>query len=121
MNGWIQRMVVASLLCGLTWVGSAQAEGGRIIFSGAVVVPTCAANESGAGVMTAVRVPATHQFICNGKRGTARDSASAASYGLSVVSLGRAQSTGNPLLEYFAGYLGSSQAVDARIITRTYE
>ncbi|MEY2150198.1 hypothetical protein AB7849_04680 [Rhodanobacter sp. 115] len=121
MNGWIQRMVVASLLCGLTGVGSAQAEGGRIIFSGAVVVPTCAASNDRADLMAANSESATRQLSCDGKRQVVRGDTDVASYGLSVVPLSGAQTNGNPLLEYFTGYLSPAHAVAAKMITRTYE
>lgn len=121
MNGWIHGMVGACLLCGLVGIGSAQAEGGRITFSGAVVVPTCAAGNDGADLMAANYESATPQLSCSDKRRVARGDTNAASYRLSAVSLGGAQAAGNPLLEYFTGYLASDHVADVKMITRTYE
>lgn len=121
MGGSIRRVAAACLLCGLVGTGSAEAGGGRITFSGAVVVPTCMSSEAGADVVAAGHTPASRQFTCNDKRDATRDSGGAGGYGVSVVSLGKAQSTGNPLLEYFTGYLASAHVADAKMVTRTYE
>lgn len=115
MNGWIQRMVAASLLCGLTGVGSAQAEGGRIIFSGAVVVPTCSSQfePSGGGAVSGK----PRAFDCSASsRGVGRSN-----YRLAVTELDAAKVARNPLLQYFVGSSGTTRMAATRMLTRTYE
>lgn len=122
MNGSTRVMVLAGLLCGLLAAGPAAADGGRITFSGAVVVPTCTIREpSIATAATDSHAFVTRRLTCGGHLPVTSGSADAASYGLSVVSLNGAQAEGNPLLEYFTGYLASDHVADATMVTRTYE
>lgn len=119
MMGLIHPMVAACLMCGMFLALPARAESGRITFSGAVVVPTCAVPvEAAAG--TGGGITGGHAFVCAG-RSQAERHADVSIYRLSVVHLDDAATVGSPLLRYFVGYRASMNAVDAQMVTRTYE
>lgn len=117
MMGLIRPMVAACLVCGLLGAGPAAAEGGRITFSGAVVVPTCAAQaESVAGTLPG------RSFVCGASPQVAGHADTSSVYRLSVVRLDGTTTAGSPLLQYFVGYRASMHAADApQMVTRTYE
>jgi len=95
----------------------AHAGGGRITFSGAVVVPTCT-GQAEAATLTGGDFSSADTVTCGGRSQTASD---VSSYGLSVRSLGASESAGTPLLQYYADYFSASHAGGARIVTRTYQ
>ncbi|KRE96631.1 hypothetical protein ASG87_16750 [Frateuria sp. Soil773] len=107
--------------CGLAMAlaaGTARADGGQIIFRGAIVAPTCTAGGERLDVLPAM--PGSRRLACGGPASDpAGDSAS--SYELAVIPLGDPGSTGDRLLDYFAGYLPSALRAEARLVTRTYE
>ncbi|SFK37786.1 hypothetical protein [Rhodanobacter glycinis] len=118
MNGSVRVMVSACLLCGLLAAGPAEADGGRITFSGAVVVPTC---NTTAEVIASTRVPARlqrrYRQNCAG-HGPVESSVSA--YIVTARRLTHAEP--DRVLNYFDGYVSASRADAApMLITRTYE
>lgn len=117
MMGLIRPMVAACLICGMLLALPVRADGGRITFSGAIVVPTCSAPVE-AAALAGSTLPSRRAFSC-GSRSQATDDAS--TYELLVTHLGGGETTGSPLLQYFAGYLAASHAGDAWMVTRTYQ
>jgi hypothetical protein len=120
MMGPIRPVVAACLVCGMLLAFTARAESGRITFSGAVVVPTCAIPVA-AAAETSGSVLAHRFSACGGRPQAASGHDDAPAYALSVAHLNDAATTGSPLLQYFAGYLAPSHAADAEVVTRTYE
>lgn len=122
MPGSLCTVLAGCLVASVFGATAARAATGRIMFSGAVVEPTCSAVDAGAAVMASPRsggAVVSRRFTC-GSAGTATDTAR--SYSLQVVSLDTAAS-GDHLLDYFAGYIN---AVDqgrakARLVIQTFE
>lgn len=119
MNGWIHRGVVACLFCGLIGVGSAQAEGGRITFNGAVVVPTCATQVKSALLMVG-HIPPDRTFACGGAS-QLKGHVGTSMYRIAVVRLGSATIAASPLLQYFIGNRASMHGANVKLVTRIYE
>lgn len=118
MGGSIRRMDAACLLCGLVGTGSAEAGGGRITFSGAVVVPTC---------NTSIEVIAPSAILVHPRPNLQRSCAESgpAESSVSIYTVMARQLThGEPdhVLNYFEGYIRARQA-DATpvLVTRIYE
>lgn len=119
--GLIRPVVVACLACGMLLALPARADGGgRITFSGAVVVPTCAAPVE-AATLTGVHLSSSRNFTCGGHSQAVVETGDVSSYQLSVTRLGVDETAGSPLLQYYVGYLSASHAGDARMVTRTYQ
>lgn len=119
MSGLVRLTVATCLLSGLLYALPATAAGGRITFSGAVVVPTCVARSEFVVAM-AGNISSDRSFIC-GVRPQATGHADASIYRLSVVALDGATMAGSQLVQYYAGYRASMHAADAQMVTRTYE
>lgn len=103
----------------LVGMSGARAAGGRVVFSGAVVVPTCAARSESA-MAKADNNLSERSFICGEPRQLPGNT-DASIYRLSIVPLGGATIAGSRLLQYFVGYRASMHASDAKMVTRTYE
>jgi hypothetical protein len=118
MVGLVRPVVAACLVCGMSLALPVRAESGRITFSGAIVVPTCA-TPAGPAAEIAGDAPASRSLACGGPQARGRVGTSV--YRLSVTHLDKATTAGSPLLQYFVGYRAAMPAADARMITRTYE
>ena len=110
-----------STLCALT-VLPARGAVNQILFTGAVVEPTCIVSDSDLIHVAWSKSPSSRhsrtRFACDETNTTI-----ATQYSVSVVSVAAARSGINPLLDYFASRLdaiGISQA-HAKVITATYE
>lgn len=122
---------LGSRMAGCAWVAlamlasmsGASAETGRVVFSGAVVEPTCSAGDARIGAMALSRpghgsVPA--RFAC----GTSNAAAGAArSYSLAVVSLDATTIAHNRLLDYFASYANAPGVArpNAKLVIQTFD
>jgi hypothetical protein len=107
-----------SAVCALTvFVGmsTARAASGRIVLSGAVVEPTCAAAELGYAEATG---PAAQRLACGR---TASDAGR--SYTREVIDLAAANRHHDRLLDYFASYAPRSDDGNAaaRVVVHTYD
>ena len=111
------RWMVGSLMA--LAMSGAWAEGGRISFIGAVVVPTCAA-QSEVAVLTAGNSSAGHLYACGG-HSEGEGMADAATYVLSTQRLDDAAAAGTPLLQYLVGYRSAAHASAAQMLTRVYQ
>lgn len=120
MSGLVRLAIAACMLYGFLHALPARAGGGRIVFSGAVVVPTCAASNEWTGVVGGM-IPATRHISCGDHLHTKQNGAAASIYELSVVHLDSIKATGSPLLEYFDGYLADAHVDGAKMFTRTYQ
>lgn len=115
MMGFIHPVLAACLTCGIFLSLPARAQGGRVTFSGAIVVPTCSSQlESPVGMVVSGPV---QRFAC----GTSPGGAVHSNYRLSVTELDATKVVSDPLLHYFAGSGGTSQVATTRMLTRTYE
>ena len=111
------RWMVGSLMA--LAMSGARAEGGRINFTGAVVVPTCAA-QSEVAVLAAGNSSAGHLYACGG-HSEGEGMADAATYVLSTQRLDDAAAAGTPLLQYLVGYRSAAHASAAQMMTRVYQ
>lgn len=109
MKGWIRKTCVGCVVALALGAPEAYADGGRITFQGAVVVPTCSAPDEG------VR-PVNRSGGC----GVASDQLvpHASFYRQDVVPLEHALAQQDRLLNYFGGYAGM---VDTGLTTRVYD
>lgn len=107
---------LASMAAGLSaW--SAHATEGRIVFSGAVVEPTCPLDA--AAVSAGPAPTATARHTCGGRPGDP-----GRSYTRTVVNLDASLAAGDRLLGYFASYgtvPGDASATRAQLVVRTYD
>jgi len=119
------RMADCALVALVMFAGmsGANAETGRIVFSGAVVEPTCSVDDARIGAMALPQpghglVPA--RFAC----GTSNAAAGAArSYSLAVVSLDATTIAHNRLLDYFASYANARGVAqpNAKLVIQTFD
>lgn len=116
---WARHSWLAYVLGTLALLAAsgAHAGGGRITFSGAIVVPTCAVQDE-AAAQTGGDFSSAEAVPCGGR---SQPASSVSSYGLSVRSLGASETAGIPLLQYYADYFSALHAGSARIVTRTYQ
>jgi type 1 fimbria pilin len=100
---------------------SAKAADGRVIFSGAIVEPTCHVDQRSLDMasLLAAEVPTASRVACAGASGPSAVAPQA--YTLTVSHL--STETPDRLLRYFAGYVaaGSADRVDASLLTQTYD
>lgn len=107
---WLIGSALALVACG------AWANGARIVFSGAVVAPTCAVNAATPAAAN-VSAMATRQ-VC-GQTATAIGTR----YASRTVTIDAATAANDRLLAYFANnqLTASADPTPARLIVRTYE
>jgi len=100
---------------------TAKAANGRIVFSGAVVEPTCSISTADADAETTVSSrPADgseHRRLSCGRTPTDPGR----SYSRTTVSLDAATVSNDRLLGYFASYSNADGGGAAKLVTRTYE
>jgi type 1 fimbria pilin len=100
---------------------SANAATGRIVFSGAVVEPTCSTERVQADATN--RLPPINDLAPTRQNCGRTSSDPGRSYARTVVSLDAATIANDRLLDYFAGY-ANAEAADgerAKLIIRTYD
>lgn len=115
------NVLAGCVLAVILAVPNAQADSGRMTFSGAIVESTCSTND--ADITTtqhAGYAPDAQRHACGGANSVAD---AGRSYAVAVISLDPATTGRDPLLHYFAGYLGSVgvQVTAAKLVVRTYE
>lgn len=106
-------------LIAIIGVSTVQAATGRILFSGAVVEPTCSTETLLAGsIPPSFTESATTRLSCGR---TATDPGR--SYSRKVTSLAAADLTHDPLLAYFASYArtGDAGQVKVKVVVHTYD
>jgi len=96
-------------------MSSARAASGRIVFSGAVVEPTCSMAESGS-VMHGATGAAAQRLVCGR---TATDAGR--TYTREVIDLATADRSHNRLLDYFASYARGTGDGAAKVVVHTYD
>ncbi|MFC5527348.1 hypothetical protein ACFPPA_16525 [Rhodanobacter ginsengisoli] len=96
---------------------NARAADGRVIFSGAIVEPTCHVDQRNLDMASAV--PAPSRVACAGASGVT--SVAPQAYTLNITHL--STETPDRLLRYFAGYVkeGGADIAAARLVTQTYD
>lgn len=114
-------LLVGCLCVAMLGVSSAKAADGRIVFTGAVVEPTCTATSENIAAMAPASGQSTEarHFTCAGS--SARSRSANRSYSLLVSSLAIDNQTKSPLLAYFVGYLQPSERATAKLVTQTYQ
>lgn len=121
MTSQLCTLLAGCILATIFGTSTARAASGRVVFSGAIVAPTCAASETVSAVTSSQpgQNPASSRFVC-GNAGAVADAGRA--YSVTVDSLG-ASTTNDRLLNYFAGYVaaaGVGQA-NAKLVTQIFE
>lgn len=99
----------------LVGMSTARAASGRIVFSGAVVEPTCSTAELGP-VMDVAAGTAAQSLVCGR---TATDAGR--TYTREVIDLATADRNHNRLLDYFASYAPSTGDAAAKVVVHTYD
>jgi hypothetical protein len=109
---WVAGLVTLALS-----TPAASANDGRIVFSGAVVEPTCSGHDA-----RAVRATVEERDVAAGPQRWTCGSPVATTYSQAVIPVDAVMQAGDPLLAYFAGYAGHLlPATPARVVVRTYE
>lgn len=98
---------------------SANAATGRIVFSGAVVEPTCSTEN--ASDQMASRLQTVDGLVPGRSTCGQTPTDPGRSYSHTVVSLDAASIASDRLLEYFAGYANVEGGAQAKLVVRTYE
>ncbi|MDG2539550.1 hypothetical protein P5Y53_17865 [Dyella jiangningensis] len=111
MKGWIRKTWMGCVVALALGVPVAHADGGRIVFSGAIMEPTCTV---GAQRIDEVQTRGARQYRCT-ERADATPGQAAQSYALSVTRGSALQS--DQLIGYFAHYLNA----DPKLVTQTYD
>lgn len=121
MTGPLCTMLSGCALAMLFVASTASAANGRIVFSGAVVEPTCSTFTADVDAETTVSSrpvdgSGQHRLSC-GRTPTNPGR----SYSRTVVSLDVATISNDRLLGYFASYSNADGGAAAKLVTRTYE
>lgn len=116
LGTWLAGCAMVALVM-LAGMSAARAATGRIVFSGAVVEPTCSMAEFGADMHVASG-SAAQRLVCGR---TATDAGR--TYTREVIDLAMASRSNDRLLDYFASYapVAADGRVMARLVTRTYD
>ncbi len=114
---WCRAVLSVCLLAEMEALAAGEAVSGRIVFSGAVVVPTCV--QAGRGM---ARGPATAWRTCRaGERSrTGARHAAATAYRISVRTLDKTQAASHPVVTWRSRRRGHVPPSRLRIETRTY-
>ncbi|HUW53902.1 MAG TPA: hypothetical protein VMV99_10845 [Rhodanobacter sp.] len=123
MTSQLCTLLAGCILATIFGTSTARAANGRIVFSGAVVAPTCVASEAHIGAATTAQPgqnQTSGQFVC-GNAGAAADAGRA--YSVTVASLDSTTLPHDRLLGYFSGYANASgvDGIKARLVTQTFE
>jgi type 1 fimbria pilin len=117
MKGWNRFVWVGVAVALALGAPDVRAVDGSIVFSGAVLEPTCAvATTSVADVATTARWPARH--VCGGSQA----SADPAAFDLRVTTIAASGIADDRVLNYYANYardLGHEDA-DLKLVMQTY-
>ncbi|WP_266167925.1 hypothetical protein [Dyella subtropica] len=104
--------------CALTIAAfAAHADGGTVMFSGAIVEPTCSV---GLQRIQTTEAGTPRRYNCT-EQATASPGHAAQAYALSVVSLAETPLASDRLVAYFAQYLSAQSAAPPKLVTQTYE
>jgi len=120
MKGLRYWWLMGCLGAALFGAPSAQAAGGQITFSGAVVEPTCSFSDAHviAVANQATSGSAPRRFAC-GRTETPADAGRA--YVLTEANLDAATIANDRVLAYFASYLSAAGVADGKLVTQTFE
>lgn len=110
--GWLVGFVLALAMPG------AWAAGGRIVFTGAVVAPTCAVDTTASTTTRAPAVPADTRTTCGQTTAVI-----GSSYVSRTMALDTAAAAGDHLLTYFVErqLAAAGGKVTTRLVVRTYQ
>lgn len=114
MRIWIRKTLMVGLVAMAFAPAAAMADGGTIVFSGAVVEPTCSVGAQRIGDAQGAVSPV--RFHCS-ERANATPGQLAQSYALSVSSTSGTPLASDPLIVYFAQYLSAQP----KLVTQTYD
>ncbi|WNL46017.1 hypothetical protein RKE25_21830 [Dyella sp. BiH032] len=114
MRIWIRKTLVVGLVAMALAPAAAMADGGTIVFSGAVVEPTCSVGAERIGSAQGAVAPV--RFHCS-ERANATPGQLAQSYALSVNNTVGTPLASDPLIVYFAQYLSAQPT----LVTQTYD
>lgn len=124
----LERWGMASslgMLTGCAWImlvgmSQARAADGHIVFSGAVVEPTCSVEDANVGGAT--RTAPDNVLALERRRCDRTSTSLGRSYARTVFIPGQITLTDDRLLRYFVGYVGAaSPRARAKLVVRTYE
>ncbi len=123
MTGQLCTVLAGCVLALIFGTSNARATSGRIVFSGAVVAPTCAVSQARMNALQSHQVSADAvglRLACHGA--TASAAAAPTTYSLTVTSLDTTTADNNRLLTYFLGYLNATDktAAQAKLVTQTF-
>jgi hypothetical protein len=114
MRIWMRKTLMVGLVAVAGLPGAAMADGGTIVFSGAIVEPTCAIGVQRIGDAQGTAAP--RRYHCS--EGTAATPGRLAqSYALSVSDTVGTPLASDPLIVYFAQYLSAQP----KLVTQTYD
>lgn len=119
MTGPFSTLLVGCILSMTLGISPAKARSGRIVFSGAVVAPTCASSNASSispAPQASGERPISGQFVCLDADGTAN---TARSYSRTETHLDAASISGYRLLSHLAGS-ESSEASGVTLVTHTF-
>ena len=114
MRIWIRKTLMVGVALAAVAPAMAMADGGTMVFSGAVVEPTCSVGAGRIGSAQGAESPM--RFHCS-ERANATPGQLAQSYALSVSSTVGTPLASDPLIVYFAQYLSAQP----QLVTQTYD
>ncbi len=115
MRIWIRKTLMVGLVAMAFAPAAAMADGGTIVFSGAVVEPTCSVGAQRIGdAQGAAAAPV--RFRCS-EGANATPGQLAQTYALSVNDTVGTPLASDPLIVYFAQYLSAQP----KLVTQTYD
>lgn len=125
MKGWIRRTCVGCVVALALGGPLAHAEGGTIMFSGAVVAPTCSVDSrripeppNGQRSSAVIR-----NFGCAGTTNTSFSALAPQAYTVSVEPLDASALRSDRLISYFSDYVHAAVPEEAhmQLVTQAYE
>lgn len=114
MRVWMRKTLMLGAVAIAGWPVAAMADGGTIVFSGAIVEPTCAVGAQRIGDARVAASP--RRYRCAGPANAAPGQL-AQSYALSVSDTIGTPLASDPLIVYFAQYLSAQP----QLVTQTFD
>ena len=114
MRIWMRKTLMVGLVALAMVPAAAMADGGTIVFSGAIVEPTCSVGAQRIDAAQATLPPS--RYRCS-ENANATPGQRAQSYALAVSDTVGTPLASDPLIVYFAQYLSAQP----KLVTQTYD
>lgn len=123
MKGWIRRTCVGFAVALALGAPVVHADGGVILFTGAVVTPTCSMDSGTSGALPGGSTSTRPRFGCSGAANASFSTRAPQVYSVSVEPLESSSLSTDRLVSYFSGYVRAAAPGDThmQLVTQAYD